>query len=180
MVNSSLPCTHRHYKHTSSSLRLCSFCSSMRFCLSASNWCLCPSFCCCSSCCLRRASDRSLLASCRRRKSRLSVDSPGMLRMELYGDGSLDDSISFIPYTHIPHNCMPIRKPIPKHLMQVVPGFSYVMLLLLLFTPTVLVLRLICRCENVLQSHFRHTKPSLKGSLAGTLTFCVLKASVCF
>lgn len=135
----------------------------MRFCLSASSWCLCPSFCCCSSCCLRRASDRSLLASCRRRKSRLKVDSPGTLMMELYGDGLLDVSISFVPYTDIqfPHNCIRTIKPNPKHLMQAVPGFSHVMLLLLLFTPTVLVLSLICRCKNVLQSHFRHAKPSL-------------------
>lgn len=71
---------------TSSSLRLCSFCSSIRFCRSASSCRLCSSFslCCCSSCCRRRASERSLLASCSRRKSRRSVDSPGRLRMELH------------------------------------------------------------------------------------------------
>lgn len=71
---------------TSSSLRLCSFCSSIRFCRSASNCRLCSSFsrCCCSSCCRRRASDRSLFASCSRKKSRLSVDSPGRFRMELH------------------------------------------------------------------------------------------------
>lgn len=70
---------------TSSSLRLCSFCSSIRFCRSASNCRLCSSFsrCCCSSCCRRNASDRSLFASCSRKKSRLSVDSPGRFRMEL-------------------------------------------------------------------------------------------------
>lgn len=68
---------------TSSSRLLCSFCSSMRFCLSANSKRLCSSFCCCSSCCRRCASERSLFASCRRRKSRLRVDSPGMLMMEL-------------------------------------------------------------------------------------------------
>ena len=72
---------------TSSSRRRCSFCSSMRFWRSASSCRLCSSFsrCCCSSCCRRRASDRSLLASCSRRKSRRSVDSPGRFRMELRG-----------------------------------------------------------------------------------------------
>lgn len=70
-------------KATSSSRRLCSFCSSMRFCLSASSWRLCSSFCCCSSCWRRISSERSLLASWRRRKSLLRVDSPGMLMMEL-------------------------------------------------------------------------------------------------
>ncbi|TNN76393.1 hypothetical protein EYF80_013258 [Liparis tanakae] len=71
---------------TSSSRLLCSFCSSMRFCLSANSRRLCSSFCCCSSrCCWCRrcASDRSLLASWRCRKSRLRVDSPGTLMMEL-------------------------------------------------------------------------------------------------
>lgn len=71
---------------TSSSRRRCSFCSSMRFCRSASSCRLCSSFslCCCSSCCRRRASERSLLASCSLRKSRRSVDSPGRFRMELW------------------------------------------------------------------------------------------------
>lgn len=71
---------------TSSSLRLCSFCSSMRFWRSASSCRLCSSFsrCCCSSCCRRRASERSLLANCSLRKSRRSVDSPGRFRMELW------------------------------------------------------------------------------------------------
>lgn len=71
---------------TSSSRFLCSFCSSMRFCLSANSKRLCSSFCCCSSCCRRCASERSLLASWRRRKSRLRVDSPGMLMIELETD----------------------------------------------------------------------------------------------
>lgn len=164
--------THTPWR-TSSNWRLCSFCSSMRFCLSASSWCLCPSFCCCSSCCLRWASDRSLLASCSRRKSRLRVDSPGVLMMELYRDGWMNESVCLIyPHPHIQYNA--------QHLMWDVPGFSHVVLLLLLFTPAVLVLCLICRCENVQQSHFRHAKPSLMGSLSGTLTFDVLKASVCF
>lgn len=71
---------------TSSSLRLCSFCSSMRFWRSARSCLLCSSFslCCCSSCWRRRASERSLLASCSLRKSRRSVDSPGRFRMELW------------------------------------------------------------------------------------------------
>ncbi len=116
-------CTHTQKKktharwRTSSNWRLCSFCSSMRFCLSASSWCLCPSFCCCSSCCLRRASDRSLLASCSRRKSRLRVDSPGMLMMELYRDGWMNESVCLIyPHPHIQYNA--------QHLMWDVPGFS--------------------------------------------------------
>lgn len=72
---------------TSSSRRLCSFCCSMRFCLSASS-CRLYSSCsrsCCSwrSCWRRSASDRSLFSCCRRMKSRRSVDSPGTLTMEL-------------------------------------------------------------------------------------------------
>jgi len=72
---------------TSSSRLLCSFCCSMRFCLSASSCLLyssCSRSCCsCSSCCLRRASDRSLFSCCSLRKSRRRVDSPGTLTMEL-------------------------------------------------------------------------------------------------
>lgn len=72
---------------TSSNRRLCSFCCSMRFCLSASSCLLyssCSRSCCsCSSCCLRRASDRSLFSCCSLRKSRRRVDSPGTLTMEL-------------------------------------------------------------------------------------------------
>lgn len=100
--------THTRWR-TSSNWRLCSFCSSMRFCLSASSWCLCPSFCCCSSCCLRRASDRSLLASCSRRKSRLRVDSPGTLMMELYRDGWMNES----SLSHIPTSTHPEQPPTP-------------------------------------------------------------------
>lgn len=74
---------NKNTEATSSSRRRCSFCSSIRFCLSASSWRLCSSFCCCSSCWRRISSERSLLASWRRRKSRLRVDSPGMLMMEL-------------------------------------------------------------------------------------------------
>lgn len=78
---------HQPSVSTSSSRLLCSFCCSMRFCLSA-NSCLlyssCSRSCCsCSSCCLRRASDRSLFSCCSLRKSRRRVDSPGTLTMEL-------------------------------------------------------------------------------------------------
>lgn len=79
--------------NTSSRRLLCSFCSSMRFCLSANSKRLYSSFCFCSSCCRCCASERSLLASWRRRKSRLRVDSPGMLMMELRMDQRQDGTV---------------------------------------------------------------------------------------
>lgn len=72
---------------TSSSLRRCSFCSSMRFWRSWRSCRLCSSGsrrCAASwACCLFSASERSLFSCCSRRKSRLRVDSPGTFRMEL-------------------------------------------------------------------------------------------------
>lgn len=94
---------------TSSSRRRCSFCSSMRFWRSASSCRLCSSFsrCCCSSCCLRRASDRSLLASCSRRKSRRRVDSPGRFRMELWaGQRSQDPTRGKSNCYQCPRQCL--------------------------------------------------------------------------
>lgn len=86
-VEGLLPLKLRSPVSTSSSRLLCSFCCSMRFCLSASSCLLyssCSRSCCsCSSCCLRRASDRSLFSCCSLRKSRRRVDSPGTLTMEL-------------------------------------------------------------------------------------------------
>lgn len=74
---------------TSSSLRRCSFCSSIRFWRSWRSWRLCSSgsrHCAASwACCLFSASERSLFSCCSRRKSRLRVDSPGTFRMELQG-----------------------------------------------------------------------------------------------
>lgn len=115
---------------TSSSRLLCSFCSSMRFCLSANSKRLCSSFCCCSSCCRRWASERSLLASCRRRKSRLRVDSPGMLMMELerwtvkktksmlgeVGQNMLNVHIcAFVKTLTSGHNCLCLHPPLHCH-----------------------------------------------------------------
>lgn len=85
-------------KHpTSSSRLLCSFCCSMRFCLSASS-CRLYSSCsrsCCSwrSCWRRSASDRSLFSCCKRMKSRRRVDSPGTLTMELDGGRKWDRAV---------------------------------------------------------------------------------------
>lgn len=74
---------------TSSSRLLCSFCCSIRFCLSASSWRLyssCSRSCCSWRSCWRRsASERSLFSCCSRMKSRRRVDSPGTLTMELHG-----------------------------------------------------------------------------------------------
>lgn len=72
---------------TSSSRRRCSFCSSMRFCRSCNSCLLCSSgslrWAASWACCLLWASERSLFSCWRRWKSRLRVDSPGTLRMEL-------------------------------------------------------------------------------------------------
>lgn len=73
--------------NTSSSRRRCSFCSSMRFCRSCNSCRLCSSgslrWAASWACCLLWASERSLFSCCRRWKSRLRVDSPGTLRIEL-------------------------------------------------------------------------------------------------
>lgn len=95
-------------KHpTSSSRLLCSFCCSMRFCLSASS-CRLYSSCsrsCCSwrSCWRRSASDRSLFSCCKRMKSRRRVDSPGTLTMELDGGRKWDRAVRL-------ETCLPIRR----------------------------------------------------------------------
>lgn len=67
---------------TSSSLLLCSFCCSMRFCRSASSCFLYFSW-SFSCCCCRWGSERFLFSCCSLRNSRRSVDSPGRLTMEL-------------------------------------------------------------------------------------------------
>lgn len=95
-------------KHpTSSSRLLCSFCCSMRFCLSASS-CRLYSSCsrsCCSwrSCWRRSASDRSLFSCCKRMKSRRRVDSPGTLTMELDGGRKWDRAVRL-------ETCLPISR----------------------------------------------------------------------
>ena len=100
---------------TSSSRRLCSFCCSMRFCLSASSCRLyssCSRSCCsCSSCCLLRASERSLFSCCSLRKSRRSVDSPGTLTMELQGEAGLSGARATLPPRPSSSELLPPRDP---------------------------------------------------------------------
>lgn len=67
---------------TSSSLLLCSFCCSMRFCRSASSCFLYFSW-SFSCCCCQWGSERFLFSCCSLRNSRRRVDSPGRLTMEL-------------------------------------------------------------------------------------------------
>lgn len=67
---------------TSSSLLLCSFCCSMRFCRSVSSCFLYFSW-SFNCCCWRWGSERFLFSCCSLRNSRRRVDSPGRLTMEL-------------------------------------------------------------------------------------------------
>ena len=133
---------------TSSSRRRCSFCSSMRFCLSASSWRLCSSFCCCSSCWRRISSERSLLASWSRRKSRLRVDSPGMLMMELEDSQSEESQEKsnlctawFRSVKCLDHFC-------PLAVVVLLPGLSYVPFFILFLASTVLIFCLIWQETN--------------------------------
>lgn len=123
---------------TSSSRLLCSFCCSMRFCLSASSWRLyssCSRSCCSWRSCWRRsASERSLFSCCSLMKSRRSVDSPGTLTMELRGSTE-------------GFQCLPAADGVGTYSRYFVLlprlAFLFGCLLLLLFTAAVFILCLI-------------------------------------
>lgn len=159
---------------TSSSRLLCSFCCSIRFCLSASSWRLyssCSRSCCSWRSCWRRsASDRSLFSCCRRMKSRRSVDSPGTLTMELNG-GKTQAKVVVL-----------IKK--KKHDIQwsgtfeegpvgyTIPGLSLLLwgIFFLFFTATVFILCFICINNNMLKSEpFVSVTESMAAALHGKI-----------
>lgn len=123
---------------TSSSRLLCSFCCSIRFCLSASSWRLyssCSRSCCSWRSCWRRsASERSLFSCCSLMKSRRSVDSPGTLTIELQGGSNA------FPYLLVPETASKLTTHVP-----VLPRLAFLFgcFLLFLFTAAIFILCLI-------------------------------------